>query len=511
MDPVSAGSSHRIGIAVSRGRLVAVTARRTLRGLRPAAVHACDLEAGPDSAGDGGAERKRRSEPAEPFPGLSAALAQLASRLEEGARLEVALLPPLARTKVIPLPPARRPDLRRLLARDASRHFLAASREQVVVDAAPPGRGSPRGRDGRSATVPAAVAETRAVEAILAAARSAGFDVGEVAPAETAALAGARTLHPELTRGRVRLTLRDPAWPVDLVCRDGSLLAVEPRETRLAPGGPAGGEGPGGPGGDGERRVDPADVPSLADLEPAALAAFGALVRARGGLSLLPDGERRARRRAGRSVALRLASAAALLLVAAAGLELWGVRREVAAVQSRRDALAPQVEEAMAERDAARELSSILEAVRTATSDRPDRTGTVAALARALPRSAYLRSLELGRAGGRLTGTARSASALVPALENAGGIHDVALTSTRRAATGSDGQAFEITFHTGSDRAGVRPDPTGKGVRPDSAGGDVQPDSAGNDMGPDSAGVPAGPASGDEPPDTAAPARGGSR
>jgi len=490
MDPVSAGSPHRIGIAVSPGRLVAVTARRTLRGLRPAAVHVCDLPAGPEPAADAGETAHRPPPQAGPLPGLAAALAELASRLEEGARLEIALLPPLARTKVIPLPPARRPDLRRLLARDASRHFLAAAREPVVVDAVPPGRRAARGRDGEPPPVPAAVAGTRVVEAVLAAARDAGFEVGRVAPAEAVALAGARTLCPELTEGRVRLSLRDPAWPVDLVCRDGSLLAVEPREPGRARGTPGGGEGPAGPGGEGERRVDPADVPALADLEPAALAAFGALVGARDGLSLLPDRERRERRRAGRSLSLRLASAAALLLVAAAGLELWGVRREIAAVQRRQQALAPQVEKAMAERDAARNLASILTAVRTVTSGRPDRTGTVAALARALPRSAYLRSLELGRTGGRLTGSARSASALVPALEDAPGIHDVALTSTRRGATASDGQAFEITFHTGSGEADVRPDSARAGAPPDSGGADVPADSSAGPAPSESGGGP---------------------
>jgi Tfp pilus assembly protein PilN len=71
-------------------------------------------------------------------------------------------------------------------------------------------------------------------------------------------------------------------------------------------------------------------------------------------------------------------------------------------------------------------------------------TTELAALARALPDSAHLTTLAADSAGLRLGGLARSASAVVPALEASPRLARVALAAPVRWEAGDAGERFDI-------------------------------------------------------------------
>jgi hypothetical protein len=99
----------RVGLAVAPGRVVAVTARRTIRRHRPARILRRELDGEPGADG---------------WPALAEALEDLREvaagtegRGPPPLLCHVTVLPPLARTKVVRLPAAARRALRRLAAR----------------------------------------------------------------------------------------------------------------------------------------------------------------------------------------------------------------------------------------------------------------------------------------------------------------------------------------------------------------------------------------------------------
>lgn len=447
-----------VGIAVGPDRVVAVTASRRLSGPAPDRVFRRSLDEGPD---DGS------------WPALEEALAGLRGQLggdgDTAVDAHVALLPPLGRTKGVRLPGADRASLRRLVAAEAQRHFLRAPDDPVADAVLLDGGG-----DGPVPAL-AACASGTVAEAVLASVRQAGFDPGLVAPAAYAAAEGARTLDAGLDDGQWVLELRSEGWRQDLRLEDGRLRAVAPAPPPAAAGSdasPAGAEtAPGrdgppetaGAGDDrdgapeaGRRRLEDGDGPA-GTTGPEALAAFGTLVQPEDGLVLLPDEARAGWTRRLRARAAALAAAAVALLMVAAGLHLWGLDRELAAVERARAAISERVSRASTTRDAAESLGALLTSVRDLRPERPRWTRVVAELADALPSSAYLDELSVTDRGILLTGSARSPSALIARLEDAPLFRDATLESVTRGSGGPD--AFRIVVHLpGGDAPAATPE-----------------------------------------------------
>lgn len=415
------GGSPPLGAALGVDGLTVVSGRAGPGGFRPREHRRRTLASGPAPEG---------------WPELERALTELREELELEAdhrpELHLALLPPLARARVVELPAADREALRKLAGREAGRHFLSVP-DDPVADAWP----LERARGGPVSCV-LACADGPAVAAAVAAVRAAGFRPGLAAPAAWTAAEGAAALEAELRSGSVRLRLRAGDRTLELSLEEGRLSAVR----ALGPG--AGDDE--AVDGSAVRTVD-ADHP-LGGLDASGLAAFGALVAPEEGPALLPPGARERWRRRRRARAGLLAAVAALLLAAAGWLHLRGLDRELAAVEARRAAVAPSVAEAEAARGAALRMGELLDGLAGLPRPGPAWSRVVAEVGRRMPRSAYLRVLDAaGDDGLRLSGTARSPSTLVPRLAASPLFTDVTLASVSRSPRGAaGGDAFEITL-----------------------------------------------------------------
>ena len=400
------------------------------------------------------------------WPALADALRELAAaRGAAGGELSVALLAPLAQLRRVELPPLRADEARRLLARNAARWFLGA-REPQVTAVEPT-----RTRGGAPGPVVAAAASARLVEAVHQAAAEAGFAVRTIVPAEAAWRAAAIALWPSLARGDGEVLVHQASRTTLLRLAAGRLVGLRQLRAGAADAGEVlaalaerAADGPAGPSVSlgafglpaarhalGEalagRGVSPA-LPAtswreLADSPARVAAAFAA----RGaGLELVPESLRVARRgRATRAAAL-LAGVALLLLVLAAGLELWGVRGELAAVRGRRAELRPRVAAAMASQTGVEErlgqATALAEAERGATRW----TALLATLAEHLPEDAYVVALR-GRADSVVVeGLATSAADALAAIERAPGIAGVRTAAPVRTDLETDEGGERFTF-----------------------------------------------------------------
>ncbi|HYH83184.1 MAG TPA: PilN domain-containing protein, partial [Longimicrobium sp.] len=99
---------------------------------------------------------------------------------------------------------------------------------------------------------------------------------------------------------------------------------------------------------------------------------------------------------------------------------------------------------ALEARAAVEHVRARLQALAALEAASPAWTGEIAALARALPDSAHLRTLAGDSAGLRLAGVARSASAVVPALEASRHFERVSLAAPVRWEQGDAGERFDV-------------------------------------------------------------------
>ncbi|HEX8696815.1 MAG TPA: PilN domain-containing protein [Longimicrobium sp.] len=463
----------RLALAVAPDHLTVVRLARGFLAPRPVEVLQCTLPPPGKNA----------------WPELEEALRELAATLRvSGGSVDVALLRRLGHAKVVPLPPVRRAELSALVRRNARRHF-AVRDEVLVADAVR----VPGPRSGTMAPTLAACAPAGLVEAVTAACAAAGFRVGRIVPAAVGLAEGARALAPAVKKGRVAV-LAATADGLDLVLlEDGSARLVQP----IAPGADAAstaeratqamkateaegaalagvlvaGSGPGAEalrtaltlgedyGGRLLRSREAERVPAEA------VVALGAARASGRAPVLLPDALVRDRARRARRRTIGLAAAAAVLLFAAAWLHLWGVKRELEAVQARRREIAPAVRRALEARADVEGVRSRLTTIAKLEGASRGWTREIAALARALPDSSYLRTLAADSTGFRLAGIARSASAVVPALEASPVFERVSLASPVRWEQGDAGERFDVAAALQSARAGRSARPAG-GRRP---------------------------------------------
>lgn len=370
-------------------------------------------------------------------PGDNGSWPELAQALREAAAgevsgvLAVALMPPLVEVRRLALPPLPEGALLSLLGKNAARYFLTARGSQTI------GAYQWRGAKGEAAPVLAAAAPARFVGAVYAAAREAGWTIAAVTPAEGAWAAAAVAMWPTFGRGTAQLLVHEDDRIVLIELERGQVANVRrfrggaadaeliANAIRTAqPEGNASVGAIGLPAGRHElvralgalgiavnpipgEWVDYADVAEVV----AALAAGASTGPVLASEAVRATGKARAQR-----LTLIVASVAALLFVIAAGMELWGVKRELAAVQAQREAIRPQVSATLIGRssleDAYKRLATIAEAQRAA----PRWAPILAELTERLPDDAYFTTVRTRGDSLVVDGMAASASKVYAAI-----------------------------------------------------------------------------------------------
>ena len=414
-------SRNHIGIAIGERGLTAIVRVRD-------AVHRADEPLAPGAHEDAGA--------------LTAALLAAAAKLEvlvgaalDGERAHVALLPPLADARLVQLPPLRHAEAEAVLRRDAARHFVGGAAARVVAAAPPPAR--PRGEAGVPATF-AAAASLGVVEAVRRAVVAAGWRPHAVVPAQAAWLA-ALPASPRPADAAAEVVIAVHGDAAHVIRRDGGIVAavrrVPPvwRDALVA----AAGAGPG-------TAIVLADAAlreplaralrsagwSVADAAlPDAAGAAAAYAHA-AGLTLVSPLQAAARRDRQRTIGLRIAAAAVLLLAGAAAVELWGTERELEAVRARRAELRDAVTPLLATRDSLARLEERVATIRALDTDAPRWTRAVFDLALLLPPDARLTRLTTSGDTLYVEAAGARAGAALQALRSASSLYDVRLDGT---------------------------------------------------------------------------------
>lgn len=366
--------------------------------------------------------------------------------------LSIALANPLAEVRGIPLPPLGDDDAVQLLSRAGGRYFLGARGAQVIGVGQVAPEGVPR---------MAAAASARLVAAVESAAASAGFAQLHLVPTEAAWASATIRFWPGRKRSRAAVVIAEVDRTMVVAAEDGTLHSV-----RRFRGGSVDAEAVASTlrsmegdvaiailGADPLRaellaalaaagipiQPLPAEFAALAS-DPAALAAScAALVKAP---RLASTASRDATRQRVRRAAWGVGIAAALLLMLAAGTELWGTHREIAAVSEARDAIRPAVEATLVGRtsmeDAYRRLAEVVAAQQTA----PRWSGVLAEMAGRVPDDAYLTGFRARGDSLVMDGFAASASRVYESLTESPALEQVrASAPVRRQAP--DGDAME--------------------------------------------------------------------
>ena len=379
------------------------------------------------------------------WPSLASALAELAGVLgvNQGT-LAVSLLPPFAEARRLELPPLRDDELQRVLARSASRYFVAVKGPPVVG-------ASMAGRRVRSAPTPviAAAASARLVGAIRSAAAQAGWTIDVIAPAEGAWAAAAMALWPSFGKHAACVLVAHDDRTDLLQIDDGRLVGVRRFRAGAA---------------DAEMIAD-VIAPSLSPVnrsaarvgmfgdpiqrrqlsEALAAHSIGVSIPAREWLTTAERPESLAAQFAGTEVGpvLRsedriaaerdqlqrvtwwVASAAAALFVLSAAIELWGVRHQLALVKAEREHIRPDIASTMVGRttvDAAYRHLATLSVIERSS---PHWSQVIGTLTDAVPDDAYLVALRTRDDSVIVDGLAERAKRVFDALEKADGLTGV--------------------------------------------------------------------------------------
>ena len=159
----------------------------------------------------------------------------------------------------------------------------------------------------------------------------------------------------------------------------------------------------------------------------------------------------------------RPTSSAAALTLLAVGLHGYGLNRELGAVQSARELIAPEVARALDVRRAAYTVNDRLETIDRIERETPRWTPALAALTELLPRSTYLVSLTTDGLSMSLGGVTSSSETIVPELEDSPLFQDVTLGNVR-ASTGASagGTEFDLSMTL---RPGQGEPPTARGAQ----------------------------------------------
>jgi hypothetical protein len=416
---------------------------------------------------------------------LNAAFAELRARLDNAlgtstqhARAHIALLPPHAEVRLVALPPLRRREAAAVLARDAGRYFVAVPAPRVVNVGGAGHRSTLQrataGLRAAPAGVPvmAAAANADVVEAVRAAAMSAGWQPVSVTCAHAAWLAVAREQaaarrgnaaarhgnadarhgnaaarhgNAAARRGNAAARRRNAAALRCVIAVDAATVHVMQVSDggatalrRLPPdalpdiieaaGAPSGGLVIFGDDAFRERLAALASAAGWAVVAPVLdgleAAARGARAAA---LPLVPPSVELERSVRDRRRALALAAATVVLLAGAALLELWGAHRELDAVRARRAAIRAEVGPLLALRDSADRLDDYTAGIEQTAAGAPRWTAVLFDLAMLLPPETHLTRLHTTGDTVTVEAEGTRAGATLQALRAAASLRDARL------------------------------------------------------------------------------------
>jgi Tfp pilus assembly protein PilN len=431
---------YRTGIAISPTQLCAVDMR--LQGSADRSWRA-DLEPPPADASG--------------WPSLASALDQLAAKLgAQRGTLDIALMPPFTEVRRLALPPLGRDELQRVLTRGASRYFVGARGPQVV-GASP----TTRRRRGETLPVVAAAASARLVDAIRAAAESAGFTIASISPAESAWASAALALWPAFARQSAFAILcqQDRTHVLELDgkrlvgvrrFRDGSADAQLIADTVTA-------GARIGIAGESRARHELAAALNVHGVNATVAAGGGDWASASerpdllaahfaggdAGPTLRAENDVAIERAGARRLAWNIVGAAAALLLLSAGIELWGVKRQLAAVRAERGRLRPEIASSLVGRSTVdatyRELSALNAVERAA----PHWSSVIVTLSESVPEDAFLTAIRAREDSLIIDGMAPHAKKVFDAMERTSGLLDVKSSAPVRRETQDDGVSLE--------------------------------------------------------------------
>jgi len=326
-------------------------------------------------------------------------------RLSGGVRLQVALLPPLSETRLIELPPLRSTEVEAVLRRIAPRHFLVGGRDAIVG-----GERFGKGVAADSAPVLAAAADRNLVEAIHQAAESREWQLERIVPAQAAWMHALLEAAPltvtdrsgngsEVTRlvvavvGELIYLVRLVGGQPDLIRRTaaGDLPAI------VAAAGPEPGRALLLAAGEMRDNLARALVEAgwvlISPEEPRTAAVEAACQTAAALPELVSPPQARARSLREKRRTRIMLGMAALLLVAAAPVHLWGVNRALDDVRGERAALRQLFSPALAQRDSLDRLVERIESLQAVEQVATRWTACLVELSELLPRDTHLVSL----------------------------------------------------------------------------------------------------------------------
>lgn len=344
------------------------------------------------------------------------------------------ILPPLVDVRSLEVPPLKPQQTTTALERHASRYFPAALHPQVVAWRAV---GRPRGTPVR---LVAAAAPEGSLAQLRAELHAAGLRPSAPTPATEAWVAAAKAAVPALVDGAVLVADQDHA--VAIAVRAGGVADtamlparafghVADRIRRLADGGPVVILGAGDARVTLETSLRSGSVSSdtsTLDLRngPSEDAAVLAARHAGSGvLALVSAGERQAVMRRERRVGRLLWAVAALLFLLAGAFKMWGVHRELKAVQVERADLHAEVTVALAGMQRLEDLQSTVLVLDSLERSAPAWAGLVVELTEHLPRHAHLSMLRAGSDKLIIEGVATDATSVFAALRRVHGVRDV--------------------------------------------------------------------------------------
>jgi hypothetical protein len=422
----SAKKRIRTGISISQTELCAADLR-----LRDSADRAWRVPIDPPQSENGGH-----------WPSLTSGLAELARSLgvTEGT-LAVSLMPPLTEVRRLELPPIRDDELQLILARGASKYFVGARSPQVVGASF----ANKKRVRGSPAQVVAAAAPARLIAGLRHAAQQAGWTVEIISPAEAAWAAAALAMWPAFAKQSAFALVAHRDRTDVLQIDDGRLVNVR----RFRSG-----------GGDASMILDTVGPSARIGLmgEPGVRRQLGSALTALGLAPTLPVGEWTnaadrpevlaahfagaeigpslrsedsvAQERAALTrMTWRLAAAAAALFVVAAGVELWGVHRQLGMVRAERETIRPQIASTMVGRTTVDAAYRHLTALASIERKSPHWSTVIGTLTDAIPEDAFLLAVRTRDDSVIVDGLAQRARRVFDALEQAHG-----LTSVRAAA-----------------------------------------------------------------------------
>jgi Tfp pilus assembly protein PilN len=160
-----------------------------------------------------------------------------------------------------------------------------------------------------------------------------------------------------------------------------------------------------------------------------------------------------------RKAALSIAAAAVVLFAASAGIELWGVRHQLAQVRAEREALRPQLAATMVGRTTVDATYRHLVALNQIESTSPRWSSVIATLSQSVPEEAYLTAIRARQDSVVVDGLAGHAARVFDAIERTRGFIDVKSAAPVRRELQEDGPALEH-FTIAARVEAVRPSQT---------------------------------------------------